>query len=89
MSKTSKTLSERDGQQTLQLAFNDVDATITTNGFLVGKVGRKIVQTISTTSVSNDTATFAFSESGIALYSLKVIYTDSSQSVMLSAERIS
>lgn len=87
MAHTVKRLSERDGNQTLQGAFNDVDDSLTTNGYLVGKVGRKIVQAISTTNTAGDTATFTFSEDGITLYTLVIIYTDSTQAVMISAER--
>jgi hypothetical protein len=87
MSQTTKKLSERDANQTLQASFNDIDSSITTNGFLTGKVGRKITQTISQTTVPGDTATFSFLESGTLLYTLTIVYTDSSQSVMLSAER--
>ena len=89
MAQTSKPFSERDPGQVQQLAFNDVDASLTTGGFLTAKVGRKIVQTISTTSSPNDTLTFTFSENGTQLYQFKVIYTDSSYSTMISAERIS
>ena len=86
---TQKTPSDLDYSQTLQGAFNDVDSTLSTNGFLVGKVGRKIVVTISSTTVSSDTETYAFSENGIALYSLKLIYVDGTRSQLISAERIS
>lgn len=89
MSNTNKALSERDANQTLQSSYNDVDASLTTAGFLVGAVGRKVELTISTTSVANDTQTFAFSENGTALYSLKLIFTDSSYATLVSAERIS
>lgn len=89
MSNTTKGMSERDANQTLQLSYNEVDASLAIAGFLTGKIGRKVVQTVSTTSVSNDTATFAFSESGTALYSIKIIYSDSTFATMLSAERIS
>lgn len=89
MAITRKPPSDLDYSQTLQGAFNDVDATVSTNGFLVGKVGRKIVMTISTTSVANDTETYAFSEDAIALYSLRLIYTDSGRATLVSAERIS
>lgn len=89
MAKTQKALSERDGNQVLQASVNDVDGSLTTAGFLTGKVGRKVVQTISTTTVPNDTVTFDFQELGISLYELKIIYTDATQAVMLSAERIS
>jgi len=87
MSKTTKPLSDTDGQQTLQGAYNDVDNSLNVNGFLVGVVGRKIIMTISTTSIANDTETYAFSENGTPLYSIKVIYTDGTRATMISAER--
>ena len=89
MSNTSKILSVRDPGQTLQSSYNDVDASLTTTGFLTGKVGHKITQTISTTTVSNDTLTFQYSDSGTNLYAIKVIYTDNTYATMISAERIS
>lgn len=88
MAKTEKQLSDRDYQQTLRLAFNDVDGTLTTTGFLIGKVGRKVEVAISTTTVLNDTATYTFSENGTVLYSYKLIFTDGGRSQLISAERI-
>lgn len=88
MAKTVKNLSDRDYQQTFRLAFNDVDATITTNGFLVGKVGRKVEAVISTTSVPNDTVTYTFSEDGVNLYAYEIIYTSAARTQMISAERV-
>lgn len=88
MSNTTKTLSERDYQQTLRHAYNDVDGSITSAGFLVGKVGRKITFTTSTTTVLNDTQEISFLENGITLYTLKLIYTDSSYATLISGERI-
>lgn len=87
--QTQKAPSDLDYSQNIQGAYNDVDATLSTNGFLVGKVGRKVVVTISTTTIANDTETYAFSENAIALYSLKLIYTDGTRSTLMSAERIS
>lgn len=84
-----KDLSERDANQTLQSAYNDVDATISTNGFLVGKVGNQIVLAVSTTTASNDTYTYTFYDNGNHLYQIQIIYTDSTQSQMISATRIS
>lgn len=87
MSNTQKPLSDVDSQQTLQRAFNDVNATISTDGFLTGLVGRRIDLTISQTNVANDTETYAFSESGTALYTLKIVYTDGTRSTLLFAVR--
>lgn len=87
MANTKKQLSERDANQTLKHSYNDVDGSLTTNGFLVGKVGRKIVQTITTTNVANDTAILDFFEDGVLLYQYKIIYTDGTQATLISAER--
>ena len=84
---TSKPKSQQDANQTLQYAFNDVDATLSVNGFLVGKVGHRITRTVTTTSQPNDTEVYAFSDSGTPLYTLTIVYTDGSQATMLYAER--
>lgn len=89
MSITGKRPSAQDGNQALQGAFNDVDSSLTVNGFLVGKIGHKVDMALSTTTITNDTETYTFSDSGTTLYAIKVIYTDGSRVTMISAERIS
>jgi len=89
MSNTTKALSDRDANQTLQHTYNSVDASITTSGFLVGKVGHKVTVAISTTSVADDTITYTFLDNGTTLYEIELIYTDSTYDTLLSAERIS
>lgn len=89
MANTTKGLANIEGNQALQGAINLEDFSLTTSGFLTGKVGRKVDMAISTTTVPNDTETYSFSESGSALYSLRIIYTTGTRDVMLSAERIS
>lgn len=89
MANTSKQMSKLDSEQTLKGAFNEVDKSFTTNGFLVGKVGHKVELIISTTNVANDTETYTFSDSGTQLYQIQVIYTSTSRETILSAERIS
>lgn len=84
---TDKRMSQKDADQTTREAYNDVDASTTVNGFLVALVGRKVTQTIATTNVANDTAIFAFSENGTALYTITIVYTDATQSLMLTATR--
>jgi hypothetical protein len=86
--KTEKPFSQRDPGQTLQGSYNDVDDTLTVNGFLVSVVGRRVDVTVSTVNVPNDTQNFAFSENGIALYTIQVTFTDSTYSQLLFAERI-
>jgi hypothetical protein len=89
MSITQKPLSHLDYEQTMQSSYNDVNATLSVDGFLTGKVGRKVELTISTTTVVDDTETYSFSENGTALYALQIIYTDGTRAQMISAERIS
>lgn len=89
MSHTQKQMSDKDDSQTLKASYNEVDASLTINTFLVGMVGRKIDKSIATTTIVNDTEIYAFSENGSALYSLKVVYTDGTRADFLSAERIS
>lgn len=88
LDETQKKFSQRDADQTLQAAFNDVDSTLTVNGFLVSVVGRRVDVTITTVNNPSDTQLFAFSENGIALYTLQVTFTDNSYSQLLFAERI-
>lgn len=87
MAVTTKAISDVDGQQTLQRAFNDSDASHNVNGFLVGVVGRRIDLAVSTTTIANDTETYAFSENSLALYTLQIVYTDGTRSTMLYAVR--
>lgn len=87
MSVTTKPLSDVDGIQTLQRSFNDSDASINVNGFLVGIVGRRVDLTIGTTNSANDTETYAFSENGLALYTLQIVYTDGTRTTLLYAQR--
>ena len=85
---SAKQPSKQDANQTLKGSYNDVDLSITVNGFLVGKIGRKIAAAISTTNIANDTETYTFSEDSITLYVYKVIYTDGTRAGILTAERI-
>lgn len=84
---TQKPLSHLDYEQTLQSSYNDVNATLGVDGFLTGRVGRKIELAISTTTIENDTETYSFSENGTALYTLQIIYTDGTRAQMVSVER--
>lgn len=86
---STKRPSEQDGNQTLQGAYNDVDFSITVNGYLVGKVGRKIDMVIGTDTIPNDMETYTFSEDGVTLFVYEIIYTDGTRDVFKSAERIS
>lgn len=80
---TGKLLSNRDGFQTLQGAFNEEDFSFTTAGFLTGKLGRKVEVTSPVATVD----VFTFSEDGRVLYELTLTYTDGTKNTLLSAER--
>jgi hypothetical protein len=88
--RSAKPMSSTDPSETAQYEFNDVDATKTVNGFLVGLVGRRVTLTISTTTVANDTETYVFSEQlgAFPLYTFQIVYTDGTRSTMLTASRI-
>ena len=85
---TSKPTADLSHENVLRSAYNKEDGSITTSGFLVGKVGHKVTQTISTTTAANDTLTYNFLDGATLLYSIRVIYTDNTYSTMISAERV-
>jgi hypothetical protein len=91
MSATSKILSQKDFEQALRQEHNDVNATLSVDGFLVGLVGRQVAVVVSTTTVAGDTSTFTFSENfgSTPLYAIQCIYTDGTQTTLLTATRIS
>lgn len=72
----------------LRDVHSQVDNSIITSGFLVGKVGRKIEISKTTTNVPDDTQVIAFKEDGITLYTLECVYADATLSELISAERI-
>jgi hypothetical protein len=83
MAKTDKIMSDRDFQQTLKLSFNDTDASLTTNGFLIAKVGRKVEIDVS----GGNVAIYTFKENGVTLYQYTLTYADVSRAQLVSAER--
>jgi hypothetical protein len=82
MANTEKLLSNRDGNQTLQGAFNEEDFSLTTTGFLQGVIGRKV-------ECDNQGAVevYTFSENGTFLFEYTVTYADATKVQLLSAER--
>lgn len=83
MAQTQKPLSDRDGSQTLQASYNDVNDTLGVDGFVVGKIGRKIVRTLA----SATTEQYNFSEDGVLLYTILITYTDATLETLVSVER--
>lgn len=88
MAETQKPLSDRDMQQAIRGVFNDVDKSLSTSGFLTAKVGHKVTQAISTTTVVDDTESYSFYDGATLLYTFRIIYVDGTRNVMISAERI-
>lgn len=82
MSNTSKGLSERDANQTLRSAYNEIDGSMQISGFLTSKVGAKV-----TLNSVSEVQTISFYDNGTLLYTLTLTYTDSSQATLVSAER--
>jgi hypothetical protein len=87
MAQTSKPLSQHDYSQALQGSYNEVDKTLSVNGFIVGKVGHKVTLTITTTTVVDDTEVYSFLDGATLLYEISIVYTDGTRALMLSAER--
>lgn len=83
MSNTTKSLSERDANQVLQHAHNDVNGTIGVDGFIVGKVGRKITRT----AISGTIEDYEFFEGSTSLYKIRVTYDNSSHDNVDQVER--
>lgn len=79
---TTKDISKEDAENTLRYSYNDVDGSLGVNGYLVGKIGRKVTLTTTTT-----TDTFTFTENGTLLYTILITYTDNTKATLLSAER--
>lgn len=86
---TSKPMSNMSNENVLRSAHNEIDASITTNGFLVGKVGHKVTTALSTTTLANDTVTYSFFDGAVQLYQIKVVYGTTQTVDIVSAERIS
>ncbi len=85
---SNKRASDLSHENVLRDVHSQVDNSLITNGYLIGKVGRRIESATSTTTNTNDTQTLTFSEDGVTLYVLRIIYTDATQSTFISAERI-
>lgn len=94
MSNSQKEISKQDHEQAIRYVYNNNIKAFSVDGFLAGKVGHKIEIALDTTTVPNDTEIYTFSDTEIQaplspiLSQLKLVYTDDSREVLLSAERI-
>lgn len=89
--KTTKNIDVNDASQVLGNAFNPVDNSLTTGSFLVGVVGRQVVRTDTSapnlgSGVAGDD--FAYYEGALALYTIRILYSDLAKNTLLSATRV-
>ena len=93
MSRTTKPPTKLDYEQSIRGSYNDVNSTLSVDGFIVGKVGHKVTLAISSTDLGggeiDNTEVYSFYDNAALLYEIKIIYTDSTRALMVSAERIS
>jgi len=87
MATTKKSYSDLDQQQIFKRSYNEESGTLGVDGFVAGKVGRKVVRSITTTNVANDTEVFTFSENGEHLFTIQVVYADDTLATLVSVER--
>lgn len=87
MNITKKPYSDLDNSQTEQAGFNDNTFAKLVDGYLSALVGRRIDIAITTTTITNDTEVYTFSENGTQLLVLTLVYTDGSRTQLLYAAR--
>lgn len=83
MANTTKPMSDRDASQTLQKSFNDVNDTLSVDGFVVGKVGRAVQRNVISATVDD----YEFYEGATLLYTLRVTYSNSGHDDVNRVER--
>ena len=87
MSATTKTPSNMSQENVLRGVHNEQLQVLGVSGFISGKVGHKITQTISTTSATDDTLVFTYFDGTTQLMAITVVYTDGTRGTLLSVER--
>jgi hypothetical protein len=85
MSQTSKQESVLNSNNAIRASYNAVDKSITTAGFLTGKVGHKIERVI----VDSYTDDYKYFDAATLLYTIRITYSDVAKSEFVSAERVS
>lgn len=89
MDSTSKLKSNMSSENVLRSVHNEVDASITTSGFLTGKAGHKVTMALATTNIADDSIVYSFFDNAVQLYQIKMVYATAQTLDVLSAERIS
>lgn len=83
MGSTTKQSQAVNADNVLAGVYNLEDKSITTSGFLVGKVGHKITYT----SISSTIDDWSYLDGSSLLYTIRITYVDSTKEQILSAER--
>jgi hypothetical protein len=84
--ETTKPLTNYDYQQTLKKAYNETNATLGVDGFVVAQVGNTIIVTYP----SNTTEIYSFYENTSTLiYTIQITYTDSTKANVSQIARTS
>lgn len=84
MSLTTKPPTKLDYEQAIQGSFNDMNSTLSVDGFIVGKVGHKIVRS----EPSSSSEDYSFYDNATLLYTIRITYTDALKQTLLSVERV-
>lgn len=84
MSLTTKPPTKLDYEQAIQGSFNDMNSTLSVDGFIVGKIGHKIVRS-EPSAVAED---YEFYDDVTLLYTIRITYTDALKQTLLSVQRI-
>lgn len=84
MAIENKPLSDRDQPQIFKKSYNEQNATLGVDGYLVGKVGNRIVK--DNTSATVETLSF-YEDHSTLLYQYTITYTDSTKSDFAEVER--
>lgn len=81
---TSKETGRIDMENAIRQSFNTEDKSITVNGFLVGKIGHKVVRSVVSATVDD----YSFYDDVTLLYTFRITYNNASHDEIDQAERI-
>ena len=81
--KTSKKFTDYDHQQILQKVYNPADATLAVGSFVSAELGNNMQVGYPNAT----TETYSFYEGSTLLYTLTVVYTDSTKGSLSSVTR--
>ena len=84
---SNKKASKLSNENVLRSAHVDETASLSINGYVSAKVGRRIELSLTTTNVLNDTEVYTYLEDGVQIMVLEVVYTDTSRETLVSVER--